>query len=142
MASGKSRNREATASLSRYDKQNNTAMTTQSRSDQLNRASNRVLEETSFLYGANAQFIEQLYAQWLENPEAVEPSWRAWFTQLGQRGLSPTQLGRGPGWRRDARLPRETDELTGALTGLWPPRKSEAGAADGRAAAKDSVRAF
>jgi 2-oxoglutarate dehydrogenase E1 component len=117
-------------------------MTTQTRSDQLNRASNQVLEATSFLSGANAQFIESLYAQWLENPEAVEPSWRAWFAELGQRGLTPTQLGRGPGWRRDARLPRETDELTGALTGLWPPRKSEAGAADGRAAAKDSVRAI
>src|SRR5262249_1030774 len=33
-------------------------------------------------------------------------------------------------------------ELIGALTGLWPPRKGEASAADARHAAKDSVRAI
>ena len=29
-------------------------------------------EQTSFLYGGNAQYIEQLYAKYLENPAAVQ----------------------------------------------------------------------
>ena len=32
---------------------------------------NQVLTETSFLYGANAAFVEDLYAQWAENPGSV-----------------------------------------------------------------------
>src|ERR1043166_1060902 len=105
-------------------------MTSQSRSEQLNRTSNEVLVATSFLFGANATYIEALYAQWLENPDSVEPSWRAWFAELGQKGLSPTQLGRGPAWRREAKYSRDTDELTAALTGLWPPppRATQTGA--------------
>jgi 2-oxoglutarate dehydrogenase E1 component len=106
------------------------------------RASNDLLEATSFLSGANAGFIEGLYAQWLENPDAVEASWRAWFAELGQQGLTPAQLGRGPRWRRDAKPDLRDGELVGALTGLWPARKGEVSAADARAAAKDSVRAI
>src|SRR3954462_14370656 len=106
------------------------------------RASNDLLEATSFLSGANAGFIEGLYDQWLENPDAVEPSWRAWFAELGQQGLTPAQVGRGPEWRRDSKPDLRDGELLGALTGLWPPRKGEISAADARAAAKDSVRAI
>ena len=29
-------------------------------------------EQTSFLYGGNAQFIEHLYAKYLENPATVD----------------------------------------------------------------------
>ena len=85
-------------------------------------APNAVLEQTSFLFGTNATYIEALYAQYLENPDAVDPSWRAYFGTLGEDGLSPTQLGRGPAWRRDAQLDLETGELTSALTGQPEPR--------------------
>ena len=30
--------------------------------------SNQALEQTSFLYGANATFIEELYAKYIKNP--------------------------------------------------------------------------
>jgi 2-oxoglutarate dehydrogenase E1 component len=30
-------------------------------------------------FGVNVGFVEELYAQYLENPEAVDPSWRAYF---------------------------------------------------------------
>ena len=40
------------------------------------------------------------------------------------------------------RLPLPDGEIIGALTGLWPPRKSEISAADARSAAKDSIRAI
>ena len=59
---------------------------------------NRVLEATSFLYGANAGFIEGLYAQYLSDPNSVDGTWRAFFDALGDKAVSPSQLGRGPSW--------------------------------------------
>ena len=40
-------------------------------------ATRRELEQTSFLYGGNSAFIEELYDRYLDNPGAVDPSWRA-----------------------------------------------------------------
>ncbi len=117
-------------------------MTSQSSSDRIARTSNEVFDATSFLYGSNAQFIEALYAQYLENPDAVDPSWRAYFAELGQNNLTPTQLGRGPDWRRDAKPQFENGELVSALTGQWPARKTEAHEKDLRAASQESIRAI
>src|ERR1700722_9731035 len=116
-------------------------MTSQSSSDRLNRASNEILEATSFLSGANAPFIEQLYAQYLANPDAVDPSWRAWFAELGQKELSPTQLGRGPEWKRDAKLALATDDIVGALTGQYPRSKTAVSEEALHESAHKSIRA-
>ncbi|HVU20229.1 MAG TPA: 2-oxoglutarate dehydrogenase E1 component [Rhizomicrobium sp.] len=116
-------------------------MTSQSSSDRLNRASNDILEATTFLQGTNAAFIESLYAQYQENPDAVDPTWRAYFASLGEQGLDATQLGRGPAWHRDAKPELASGELVGALTGQWP-QKAGAQSGDSRAAALDSIRAI
>ncbi|HEY4943796.1 MAG TPA: 2-oxoglutarate dehydrogenase E1 component [Rhizomicrobium sp.] len=117
-------------------------MTSQSPSNRLSRSSNEVLEATSFLSGTNAAFVESLYAQYLENPDAVDESWRAYFSGLGQNALSPTQLGRGPAWRRDKKPELANGDLVGALTGQWPARKGAASEADLHKAAQDSIRAI
>jgi 2-oxoglutarate dehydrogenase E1 component len=78
---------------------------------------NEVLDATSFLFGTNAAFIEGLYAQYLSDPNSVDGTWRAFFEALGDRGLNPTQLGRGPSWRRDTKLRTETSDFLSALTG-------------------------
>jgi 2-oxoglutarate dehydrogenase E1 component len=101
-------------------------MTDQSPSDRLNRASNEILEATSFLSGTNAVFIEQLYSRYLTDPASVDASWRQYFAELGEAGLSPTQLGRGPAWARDKRPAVPNDEITAALTGQEPPKKPAA----------------
>ena len=36
----------------------------------------------SFLFGGNAPFVEQLYEDWLENPQAVPAQWREYFERL------------------------------------------------------------
>ncbi|HEY2070329.1 MAG TPA: 2-oxoglutarate dehydrogenase E1 component [Rhizomicrobium sp.] len=113
-----------------------------SQSSPIARASNEILEATTFLSGANAAFIEGLYARWLENPDAVEPSWRAYFASLGEQSLSPTQLGRGPAWRRDAKLDLATGETIGALTGQWPAKAGTVSDADVHTAAHKSIRAI
>ena len=40
------------------------------------------LEQTSFLYGGNSSFIEELYARYLTDPTTVDSSWRAYFDEL------------------------------------------------------------
>ena len=45
-------------------------------------AKRRELEQTSFLYGGNGSFIEELYARYLADPAEVDPSWRAYFDEL------------------------------------------------------------
>ncbi len=106
-------------------------------------APNAVLEQSSFLFGTNAAYVEALYAQYLENPDAVDPSWRGYFASLGEEGLSAAQLGRGPAWRRDAKLDLETGDLTSALTGQPEPRaKGAVSETDLRAAAKESISAI
>lgn len=37
----------------------------------------------SYLFGANAPFIEELYERYLENPASVEERWRSYFDKLG-----------------------------------------------------------
>jgi len=40
------------------------------------------LRGNSYLFGANAPFIEALYERYLEDPLAVEPRWRSYFDEL------------------------------------------------------------
>ena len=37
---------------------------------------------SSSIGGQNAAFVEQYYEQFLEDPESVEPSWRAYFRNI------------------------------------------------------------
>ncbi len=80
---------------------------------------NQVLTETSFLYGANAAFVEDLYARWAENPGSVEPSWAAFFATLSDQADQVRAAAKHPAW-----TPRPTPTLRpdwlSALDGQWP----------------------
>src|SRR4029078_3513348 len=88
---------------------------------------------TSFLYGGNAQFIEQLYVKFLDNPSTVDPAWRQFFLSLEDQGEN-TRQGKGPSWRRSAWPPAENGEFVSAFDGNWPaapiPSKTPAKAKD------------
>jgi 2-oxoglutarate dehydrogenase, E1 component len=100
-------------------------MTSQTSAERLNRASNAIFEETAFLFGANAEFVESLYAQYLEDPASVDPSWARYFAGLeGPRGPST------PSWAGRAKA-------AGA-----PIAAPASGAEDVRAAAQASIRAI
>ena len=111
-------------------------------------------EQTSFLYGGNAQFIEQLYAKYLENPAAVDQHWRQFFAGLEDNAELARQQVKGPSWARKDWPQPESGELVSAFDGNWPaapaakPAKgSEArapglSAEDVRKATMDSVRAL
>ena len=55
-------------------------------------------EQTSFLFGANASFIEELYGRFLEDPSRVDADWRTFFEALAEeRGDVLAEL-RGASW--------------------------------------------
>jgi 2-oxoglutarate dehydrogenase E1 component len=117
---------------------------------------NQILEATSFLYGANAPFIEGLEARYAEDPNSVGTEWRSFFASLGERHADESGAS-GPSWRRpDWPIP-ENGDWTNALTTDWVRSEIEIGgkirakAAEGgialtqeavRAAALDSIRAL
>ncbi|WP_041795016.1 2-oxoglutarate dehydrogenase E1 component [Pararhodospirillum photometricum] len=58
--------------------------------------------EPSFLNGANAVYIAEVYSRYLEDPASVDPSWTAFFQDLTSGGQDLTDLIgdlRGPSWR-------------------------------------------
>ena len=88
---------------------------------------NQVLSETSFLYGGNAAFVEDLYAKWAGDPNAVEPSWRAFFTSLHEQTDAVRRSAEKPAWTSAQSAPARTDWLS-ALDGMWPSVEAKLGA--------------
>ena len=92
---------------------------------------------SSFMQGHNAQYLEQLYAQYAGNPNAVDAAWAEFFRTMGDDEVSVKRDAQGPSWARADWPPQPGDDLTGALTGEWPaPPPAEAKAAGKKIAAK------
>jgi 2-oxoglutarate dehydrogenase E1 component len=70
------------------------------------------------LFGANASYVETLYEQYLQRPESVEPSWRAYFDTL-RAGAPREQPHRAviAALAARARAPAAATGATAAVTG-------------------------
>ncbi len=55
-------------------------------------------EQTSFLFGANAPFIEELHARYLADPNAVDAEWRTFFGALADQSGDVLAEVRGASW--------------------------------------------
>lgn len=77
------------------------------------------LRDGAFLHGANATYVEQMYAQYVRDPNSVDTSWRDYFAALGDSAAAVTDAAAGAPWRRPGwpRLPRS--EQVAALDGDW-----------------------
>ncbi|MEQ9737779.1 MAG: hypothetical protein RLN67_11185, partial [Algiphilus sp.] len=64
------------------------------------------LRQTTSIHGANAAWLESYYEQYLEDPESVEPHWRAFFRGV-QGGQIVTEIPHTPVIQRFERLARE-----------------------------------
>ncbi len=56
------------------------------------------LEQTSFLFGSNAGYVAELYASYLSNPAAVDPSWNSFFQDLDEDSRAVLDELRGASW--------------------------------------------
>src|SRR5262245_65991638 len=80
---------------------------------------------TSFLYGGNAAYIEELQARYQADPASVDDEWRAFFQSLKEDGGGPSKAARGASWRKRSWTQHEGSGLTAGIVG----RRREVGSA-------------
>jgi 2-oxoglutarate dehydrogenase E1 component len=80
---------------------------------------NDLFHASSFLQGHNAEYIEQLYARYANDPNAVDEAWQQFFRQLGDTEVDAKRDAAGPSWARADWPPVPNDDLTAALDGQW-----------------------
>jgi 2-oxoglutarate dehydrogenase E1 component len=112
---------------------------------------------SSFLYGGNAAYIQDLYSRYEADPEAVDAQWQSFFASLKDDGGDVAANARGPSWQRSDWPPTEHSDLIAALDGSWAEagqrvggrvkaeaqaRGVELSAAGVERATRDSVRAL
>jgi 2-oxoglutarate dehydrogenase E1 component len=74
---------------------------------------------TSFLYGGNAAYIDDLYARYDADPKAVDAEWQSFFQSLKDDAGDVESNARGPSWQRPDWPMPERSELISALDGDW-----------------------
>ena len=74
---------------------------------------------TSFLYGGNAAYIEDLYARYEADPKAVDAEWQSFFQSLKDDARDVEKNARGPSWSRPGWPVPERSDLISALDGDW-----------------------
>jgi 2-oxoglutarate dehydrogenase E1 component len=118
---------------------------------------NATFARTSFLYGGNAAYIEDLHARYEKDPASVEAEWQTFFQALKDDGKAVLKTAQGASWERPNWPVRPNDDLTAALDGQWVEQERRIGdkikkqaqatgvdiaAADVQQAARDSIHAL
>ena len=94
---------------------------------------------SSFLDGANADYVDQLQARYAADPNSVDAGWAEFFRAMGDTEMDAKRAATGPSWARPDWPPQPADDLTAALTGEWAA-PVEAKAAGKKIAAKAADR--
>ena len=94
-------------------------------------SNNAQFHASSFMQGHNAEYLEQLYAQYAKDPNAVDAAWAEFFRAMGDDEVSVKAEAEGPSWARTDWPQQPSDDWTNALTGEWPVV-----AAEGKSAGK------
>jgi 2-oxoglutarate dehydrogenase E1 component len=89
---------------------------------------NSAFAQTSFLYGGNASYIEDLQARYETDPKALDAEWQAFFQSLKDDPANVDKVARGPSWQKPNWPQPERNEFTVALDGDW--REVEKGVGD------------
>ena len=72
--------------------------------------SNATFALTSFLYGGNAAYIEDLYAKYEADPTSVDAEWRDFFKSLKDEGADVIKSARGASWKKSNWPQRENGD--------------------------------
>lgn len=81
--------------------------------------SNQEFANSSFLYGGNAGYIEELYARYKENPASLSQDWQDYFAALADASDDVFKNAKGASWKRDNWPIHANGELVSALDGDW-----------------------
>ena len=88
---------------------------------------NEEFANTSFLYGGNAGYIEEIYAQYQNDPNSVSEDWQVFFSDLKDKADDVTRNARGASWERPSWPIAANGELVSALDGDWGALETEIG---------------
>jgi len=105
---------------------------------------NAAFARTSFLYGANAAYVEDLYARYEKDPARVGAEWREFFQSLKDDSAAVAREARGPSWQKPDWPIRPTGDLIAAFDGQWAEAERKIGdkiAAKAQGAGVDLSRA-
>src|SRR5829696_1070466 len=80
---------------------------------------NEAFLQTSFLYGGNAAYVEDLYAQYTKDPTSVDGQWRAFFEALKDDRQIVVKNADGASWAKPGWPVVANGELVAALDGNW-----------------------
>ncbi|MBM6593544.1 2-oxoglutarate dehydrogenase E1 component [Microvirga pudoricolor] len=80
---------------------------------------NETFLNTAFLYGANAPYIEDLYARYEQDPSSVDAEWQAFFGALRDDRQAVEKSAKGASWKRPNWPVPANGELVSALDGNW-----------------------
>ena len=80
---------------------------------------NAAFARTSFLYGGNAAYIDQLQAGFERDPNSVDAEWRDFFAALKDDRSAVDKLAHGPSWANPKWPVRDGGDLVAALDGNW-----------------------
>src|SRR5690348_15583547 len=118
---------------------------------------NATFARTSFLYGGNAAYIEDLHARYEKDPASVDAEWQTFFQALKDDAAAVAKAAEGASWEKPNWPVRPNDDLTAALDGQWAETERRLGdkiqkqgkatgvdiaAADVQQAARDSIHAL
>ena len=81
--------------------------------------SNDEFSNTSFLYGGNAGYIEELYADYQNDPSSVSADWQAYFADLKDDASDVSKNAQGASWKKSHWPIAANGELVSALDGDW-----------------------
>jgi len=80
---------------------------------------NEAFLNTSFLYGANAAWIEDMYARYEADPSSVDAEWQAFFGSLQDVPADVEKSAKGASWKKENWPIHANGELVSALDGNW-----------------------
>jgi 2-oxoglutarate dehydrogenase E1 component len=119
---------------------------------------NAAFSRSSFLYGGNAGYLEDLQARFEASPQALDAEWRAFFEELKDDRAAVEKAAHGPSWQRaDWPAPPRDDiavalgadgwaEVDKAVTDKLRARAQKGGvelsAPEVQQATRDSIRAL
>ncbi|MGZ9104845.1 MAG: 2-oxoglutarate dehydrogenase E1 component [Rhodoplanes sp.] len=111
---------------------------------------------TSFLYGGNAAYIEDLYSQYEADPQALDAEWQAFFASLKDNASDVERSASGPSWK-EAHWPVVSEGPIPIFDADWEEAETRLGArvmerahkagveiswSDVQQATRDSIRAL
>ncbi len=102
---------------------------------------NTIFDNTSFLGNNSSEFVETLYAEYLNNPENIPDQWRKFFDGLNDKKEKILKNANGPSWSPKKKIKTKSLDSFESIEKNNTTKENLSNGTDFLEAAKNSVRA-